>query len=135
MCFCPLEGEIVYSKPSNFYYWKPNSNVKNESSFAFEKPKGIPIIAFAIGNDIEVFSYYSHQSISLKDDSLIKEYIPNLSRLFDYSILECLFFLDREEISFGMISNIPYASKGKSWFTNMICSFFSHIILGKNGKN
>lgn len=135
MCFCPLKGEIVYSKPSNFYYWKPNPSVKDESSFAFEKPKGIPIIACAVGNDIEIFSYYSHHSVSLKDSLLIKEYILNLSRLFDYSISEYLFFLDSEELSFGMVSNIPYASRSKSWFSNMICSFFSHTILGKNGKN
>lgn len=135
MYFCQLEGEIVYSKPSNFYYWKPNPNIKDQTAFAFEKPKGIPIVACIVGDHTEVFSYYSHHPVSLKDYSLIKEQVLNLSRLFDYSIAEALFFLDNQEVSFGMISNIPYASRNKPWFSNMICSFFVHAILEKNGKN
>lgn len=135
MRFCQLEGEIVYSKPSNFYYWKPNPIIKDQTAFAFEKPKGIPIVACTTGTHIEVFPYESHHSISLKDYALIKEQILILSRLFNYSIAEALFFLDNQQVSFGMISNIPYASRNKPWFSNMICSFFVQAILEKDGKN
>lgn len=135
MCFCPLNGEIVYSNPSNFYYWKVGSNIENQTSFAFEKPKGIPIIACAIGSDVEVFSYDSHHNLSLEDSILIKKQMLKLSLLFEYPIAESLFFLNNEEISFGMISNIPYASRNKVWFSNMIHFFFENTIMEKNGKN
>lgn len=135
MHFCPLAGEIVYSNPSNFYYWKPNPNARNQTAFAFEKPKGIPVVAFIAENCTEVFPYHPHHHLSLEECSLIKEQSLNLSRLFDYHIAECLFFLDNQRFSFGMISNIPYASKNKSWFSTMVCSFFLDAIGGKNGKN
>lgn len=135
MRFCQLEGEIVYSKPSDFYYWKPNQTIKDKAAFAFERPRGIPILACTTETHTEVFPYQSHHAISLENYVLIREQILILSRLFNYSISEALFFLDNQEVSFGMISNIPYASRNKSWFSNMICSFFEQSIMEKDGKN
>lgn len=134
MYYCSLGGQIVYSDPFNFYYWKPNTEVKNKASFAFERPKGKPIIACIIGEEIEIFPYYSYEFLSLEEEKVIKQLSKNITKIFDYSISESLFFLDNEEINFGMITNIPYASKNKKWFSNIINSFFIKI-LERDEKN
>lgn len=130
--YCSLAKNIIYSEPFNYYYWKSNEKIKN-ASFAFEKPEGKPIIACIIGDEIEVFPHYTSDNLSIKDIKLAKEQCRALSKLFDYPIAECLFFLDDLKANFGMISNIPYASRKKKWFSGMINSFFTEI-MGKNGK-
>lgn len=130
--YCDLKRKVVYSEPFNFYYWRPNQDIKN-TSFVFERPEGKPVIACIIGNEIAVFSYYSIDKLSLRDIELVKEQCRALSRLFNYPIAECLFFLDDVEANFGMISNIPYASRNKKWFSGMINSFFTQI-MERDGK-
>ncbi len=130
--YCGLKGDVVYSEPFNFYYWKPSEEIKN-TSFVFERPKGKPIIACIIGDEIGVFSYYPQDKLSSRDSELVKEHCRALSRSFNYPIAECLFFLDDIEVNFGMISNIPYASRNKKWFSGMINSFFTQI-MERDGK-
>jgi hypothetical protein len=134
MRYCALNGEIVYSEPFNFYYWRSNTEANHETSFAFKRPKGKPIIACMIGDTIEVFSYYSYDPVPERDEEVIKALSKEISRLFDYSISESLFFLERGKVNFGMITNIPFASKNKKWFFSAINSFFIEK-LERNGKH
>lgn len=133
MNFSELEGEVIYSRPSNFYYWKPNSNLKDQTDFAFIKPKGIPIIACVLGNFIEFFFYDLNQKISEDVNCLLKDFSIKLLEIFKHSIAEILFFVDDGKITFGMISNVPYASKTKPWFSNLVSSFFENEIMQKKG--
>lgn len=134
MHYCTLRGEVIYSEPFNFYYWKPSTEVKYELSFAFERPKGKPIIACVIGDEIEIFPYYSHEFLSAEDVKVIEELSKDVAKLFNYPISESLFFLGNHKVSFGMITNIPYASRNKKWFLSMINSFFIKI-MGRDGKD
>lgn len=134
MQYCALGEEIVYSEPFNFYYWKPNTEVRHEASFAFERPKGNPIIVCVIGDEIEVFPYYSNESLFVQDAKVIKELSKNIAKLFSYPISESLFFLDNNEVNFGMITNIPYASRNKKWFPTRINSFFIKM-MERDGKD
>ncbi|MGK5595272.1 MAG: hypothetical protein ACSNEK_07945 [Parachlamydiaceae bacterium] len=134
MRYCELRGEIVYSEPFNFYYWKPNTKVKYEPSFAFERPPGKPIIVCVIGDEIEIFPYYSYESLSIEDIQLIKEISKEVAKLFDYPISESLFFIDNNKVSFGMITNIPYASRNKKCFSSMVSSFLIEI-MERDGKS
>jgi hypothetical protein len=131
--FCDLKGDLVYSEPFNYYYWKPGQKIRN-TAFVFEKPKGKPCVACLIGDQIEVFFYHSCDQLSEEYSNLVKEKSRIISQLFNYSIAECLFFIDDKDINFGMITNIPYASRHKNWFSYNINSFFTQII-GRNGKS
>lgn len=134
MNFCPLNERVIYSEPFNFYCWKSRPEARNASSFAFEKPEGKPIITCVMGDKVEVFPYCSQDQISLKEQEIIKTKGKILSNLFDYQISECLFFLDELHVSFGMISNIPYASRLKKWFSHMLDSFLI-TTMGRDGRD
>ncbi len=131
MDFCPLDGDLVYSNPFDFYYWKPNQNVVDidEASFAFIKPSGMPVVANIIGNTVRVFSYYTHDVVSLGTSDHIKEISLSIAPLFNYSIAEILFFVGDNSITFGMISNIPYASNKKDWFRQCVCLYFEKLLM------
>ncbi len=121
----------VFSTPNNYYYWKEsqNSNFQNNFSFAFKKPPGVPVVCLVFGKKIEIFSYYPNDEISVENYSIIKECAHEITRLFEYNIAEILFFSNACGVSFGMISNIPYASKNKIWFSSMLSSFIKTEVL------
>lgn len=121
---------FVYSTPHNYYFWKPCPDNNNNYSFAFERPVGEPIICCVIGDNVEVYAYQQDDQIHLSDSYLIKEIAFRLAHLFDSPISEILLFYDASKISFGMISNIPYASKNKPWFNTLLQSFLKKKLIG-----
>lgn len=116
-------SNLVYSTPHNYYFWKPNKDLHDSSSFAFERPPGIPIICSVAGDEVEVYPYQQDEQINSSGTLLFKELAFRLAHLFDSPIAEILLFFDTSLISFGMISNIPYASKNKPWFKSLLRSF------------
>jgi len=54
--------------------------------------------------------------------------------LFNYNIAEILFFIEGDDFTFGMISNIPFASNKKNWFHEKVCVYFEEE-LRKYGKS
>lgn len=136
MDFCPLEGDLVYSNPFDFYYWKPNQLVDiDNNSFAFLRPKGKPVVASLVGDNVQVFCCQTNDEIHSKMNLLLEEYAAQIARLFNYPIAEILFFVEDDSFIFGMISNIPYASSKKEWFFEDICAYFEENLLENNGKN
>lgn len=132
MKFCELTKNVVYSDPNNFYFWKPSEVKKEDFSFAFEKPDGLPVIGCVIGNHKTIFSYYENDHICEEMKSKILHSLDELQNLFGFSgILECLIFLDRKQINFGMVNNLLLASKNKSWFTKHVKLFFEKEIREK----
>jgi len=136
MDFCPLEEDLVYTNPFDFYYWRPNQNVVDvdRASFVFSKPKGKPVVACIIGEDVNIFCYYARDEISSKTESYLKEQSLLILNLFNYAIAEILFFIEGDDFTFGMISNIPYASNKKNWFHEKTCIYFEEE-LRKYGKS
>lgn len=137
MEFSPLEGNVVYSDPYNFYYWKSirdNVNFK-EISFAFVKPIGQPIVVFVTGNKVEAFYHEKSTEIPSTILPTLYQTALQLSKLFNYSICEILFFESKEVISFGMISNVPHGTSKKHWFPSSILFFFEREISRKYGTN
>lgn len=134
--FLPLKGDLVYSNPFDFYYWKPNHLVDIDNvSFAFLRPKGKPVVASIIGDKVKVFCCNTHDEIHSKMNLILQEYATQIYRLFNYPIAEILFFVEDDSFIFGMISNIPYASSKKEWFSEHVCAYFEVNLLENNGKN
>lgn len=119
----PEKQSLVFSSPHDYYYWKPGKAHKDCASFAFDKPKGSPHICCVIGNEAEVFPYQAEKKTSKNHLLILKKISHKLANIFNYGIAEILLFIDNEKISFGMISNIPYASKNKPWFSSLIKSY------------
>lgn len=137
MNYCKLDGDLVYTNPFDFYFWRPNRSLVDleQASFAFSKPQGQPVVACTIGPNIRVFPCDLKESISANTQSLVIENTLKLSKLFNYPVAEILFFSDNQALTFGMISSIPYASNRKPWFQEQATSYFDEVISGKYGNN
>lgn len=137
MEFCTLQGNLVYTTPFDFYYWKPNHDLidDDKSSFAFLKPSGKPVVACVIGDNIKIFSCEDSDGISMRMSSLLMKNTLLISHLFNYSIAEILFFVEEDNFTFGMISCVPYFSSKKKSFLENICHYFEDKLTGKNGKD
>jgi len=74
MDFCPWEEGLVYANPFDFYYWRSNQNLVDvdRASFVFSKPKGKPVVACVIGEDVNIFCCYAGDEISQKAESYLK---------------------------------------------------------------
>ncbi len=118
---------LVHSDPHDYYYWKPSKGLES-TSFAFERPKGIPVISCIAGEGVETFAYQSNENISSEHQPMLKEISRALANIFNFDIAEILLFLDDDKISFGMISNIPYASKKRPWFSSMLKTYIRNEI-------
>lgn len=121
---------LIYSTPHNYYLWKPSEDKHHSSSFAFERPVGIPIICCVIGNEVEIYPYKREYNIPLLDIQFIHEIALHLTQLFNFPISEILLFYNDSQITFGMISSTPYASRNKSWFNTMLQSFLKKCCQG-----
>jgi len=96
MSMCPYlhskENNVIYSSANNNYCWKPNTYEADSSSnsFAFIKPKGIPVICFIYGENVKVFPYDEKEILSSKQENLIKNNASTLKKIFNYKIAENL---------------------------------------------
>lgn len=124
---------IVYSTPYNYYYWKPSipSCKHEEINFCFSKPPGIPIVCSILGEEVFVFPYFADDPLSRSTNAKLTEISRQLTRLFEYSIAECLLFVDGKEVTFGMISNIPYASRKKEFFAPSLIQACNTLIFSE----
>lgn len=121
---------IIHSTPYNYYYWKPYvpSCKKKEINFSFSRPSGIPTICAILGEEVFVFPYFENTPLEQSIDFRLIPIAKQLAITFEYSIAECLLFVDEDKITFGMISNIPYASRKKDFFTSAIIQAFNKLI-------
>ena len=124
---------VIYSTPYNYYYWKPNipSCKSKEINFCFSRPPGVPIICSTIGNSVFVFPYFDNDMIKKSIEFKITTLISELTEIFDFFIAECLLFVDNTKVTFGMISNIPYASKKKIFFERELINEFNFLLLSE----
>jgi len=137
MEFCTLKGNLVYTNPFDFYYWKSNYDLIDidKTSFAFLKPPGKPVVGCVIGDNVEIFCCESSDEISITLNLHLRKNSLLISRLFNYSIAEILFFVEEESFTFGMISCVPYASNKKDWFPGNVSLYFEDKLMEKNGKS
>lgn len=137
MEFCTLQGNLVYTNPFDFYYWKPNHDLVDidKASFVFLKPPGKPIVGSVVGDHVKIFCCDSSDEISETMHLLLEKNSLLISRLFNHPIAEILFFVEEDNFIFGMISCIPYASNKKDWFPENVDRYFKDKLMEKNGKN
>lgn len=120
----------VHSMPYNYYYWKPDFPLceKEKINFSFSRPPGNPIICSIFAEDIFVFPYFEKTSIDQSMESQLIAVARKLATTFEYYIAECMLFVDGNKITFGMISNIPYASRKKDFFSPKLIQAFNTLI-------
>ncbi len=116
---------LVCSNPNNYYYWRPS--VK-DSSFAFVKPDGVPVVSSIVGKDVRIYQCEKSFSLTCDQANKIKLYSIQIAKLFSYRIFEILFFVNGKTICFGMSSPIPYYSSKIEGFQNRIIDYFNNII-------
>lgn len=130
-CYLKKTESLIYSNPFNYHLWKPNSNADSikEASLIFTTPEGIPIICSVFKNQAEIF-YYLPNSPEIPEGLIVQLKILGieLAKNFEYLIADLLFFVKDEQITFGMISNIPNMSANKSWFDGHVMKLFSQIL-------
>lgn len=131
---CPLGGTgVVYSMPYNYYYWRSDESlpIPADSSLAFVRPRGIPVIGCLVGTSFfKVFPYYSSDSLDAHQIQVLERIGPVLVKIFKYESAECLLFVEGNSITFGMISNVLYASKKKEWLAQAVIAALKNEILG-----
>ena len=128
--YCKLKKEdLILSSPFNYYFWKKNHEGEfDKGSFFIEKPYGFPVVSYVIGDFTEVTSYDSSFIIHENITSIINKISLEISILFKFKILEILFFVDGTNITFGMVTNIPYASVKKEHFKDKVKQYLKSII-------
>lgn len=121
---------LVCSNPFNYYYWRPGVNPyeNKDTNFYFLRPQGIPVVCSIIGEQVFAFPYLHGAILSEKMESKLLDIGQKLAVLFQYSVAESLLFVKGEEITFGMISNIPYTSKGKNFFSPCLIQAYNALI-------
>lgn len=130
--FASSRDDIVYTTPYNYYDWRPDPahNKRGKTSFSFMRPQGIPILACVVGNHVTIFPYRTEDFLPIRMKGLLDHHASLLAKTFDYHIAEILLFLDGDRITFGMISNIPYASKQKcTSFRQLVINEISNLLL------
>ncbi len=124
---------VVRTTPYNYYYWRPGvPSCKNEEvNFCFLRPPGDPIICSVLGKKVFVFPYLNQQNITELIESKLLKISQTLAIAFNYAIAECLFFVEGDKITFGMISNIPYASRRKEFFAPFLIQACNEFIFSE----
>ena len=112
------QENTVNSSIYNYYLWRPG--YKKETCFGFIKPKGVPILGSFFGTTAFTTPLDSQERVNSAVGDRLEGYICDLKRLFEFWIGECLFFVDGQTITFGMISNIPYATKKLPTFNQRV---------------
>lgn len=115
--------DIVYSQLYDYYFWKLNEKYENVSHvFAFKRPFGNPWLVLIIGDQVTVHHMDNSSPERLSD--VVEERIIGLAKqingLFSYPFADLLFFINDEEITFGMIHNVPLAGSRTENFESQI---------------
>lgn len=126
-----LKQEIISSNLYNFYWWK-TSEIKTDSQtlFLFKKPKGNPYLILTLGDNGYIYPLEQENSSRLSKSMAI--YIKSQCRLitknFGYFISEILLFIDQEKVTFGMITNYPFAAQYVDGFEENVVKFLDKYI-------
>jgi hypothetical protein len=94
---------IIYSHPLKVYNWRENL-VKQKNVFCFVKPKGIPYQVFMSFDSIVIQALTIETKIETKIEKQLINKVKNIANVFNHKIVEFLFFIDEEDITFGMMS-------------------------------
>lgn len=100
---CEMKGSLIFSSIYDYYNWKVDSSLpqKTEHIFCFKKPKGVPVFACQIGQEVHIRSEFdlSYQ---------IKEKLIQINKIIvkslNYFISESLYFIENGKIVFGCIN-------------------------------
>jgi hypothetical protein len=105
--------QAIFTHPYQFYYWKETAFEGKEQNnvFAIKKPKGQPVLASVIGDDVVL-----EAENALEVDEHIKQIALQINQSFKYCISEILFFVEGIKITFGMIYNLPFSTAYMSSF-------------------
>lgn len=125
--FAFSSGKWIQSTPFEYYYWKssPLSITNQPYCFLFKQPLGNPWIACTIGEQTKIYPHLQSSAQDSFQPELLKEIAGQVHAKFKTPISESLFFLAPEgEITFGMISDVPYVSSKFSWFDSMVEEWF-----------
>jgi hypothetical protein len=94
----------VFSDVYNFYQWQPNEQpVHEKASLVFLRPRGIPVLGFQC-NGIATFKRFDSLEIESSHKTLLTAAAAAMQVTFGYFIAEMLFFVDDDQVTFGMIS-------------------------------
>lgn len=117
-----MEKKAIFSSLYNFYSWKINeAPQKNDSVFAIKKPAGEPVLACVCGNQWFLRPIENQAFVIKKDDEKkIKSAAKKLHSKLGFFVSESLFFINGNEITFGMMHNIPSAASKYHDFESML---------------
>jgi hypothetical protein len=121
-------SKVVHTSPFNYYFWKPD--VKKESEFCFIRPEGNPVISSVVGDQGFAFPAKEDYILDTQEERITVA-SKKIADEFGYPIAESLWFVDGEHITFGMMSNIPYASKNKRFFQSSIIQALNAFYQGR----
>ena len=125
-----ISDRLIFSDPHNYRNWRPNGDqvCKNDWSFAFVRPRGIPVMCFIAGENTHIYQYRedSERKIPQESQCVLRAYASCFAKHFLFPISETLFFLNGDEITFGLISNVPCVSRAKPWFCSDVISFYDN---------
>lgn len=129
-------ADIVCSEDFKFLNWKPNlATNKERYIFAFLKPLGSPYLCLNIHDQVFLYALDPNSLVPLDSLNLKKSKknkIMAISRdinaLFEHFVSEVLVFVNKEDISFGMINNQLLAARKVPDFEQVIVkSFKKHL--------
>lgn len=113
----------ICTQPYDFYNWSEASCLDKEtdSLFCMKKPKGIPVLASIIGNDV-AFCYQEEmqETFLVELEEKLTEISLSISTHFQFFVSEILFFQEGNQTTFGMTYNLPISTCYMSSFESRV---------------
>ena len=116
------EDSIVYSEIYDYTNWKPNNKpVDKRLIFCFRRPKGKPIFAASLGDNILITPHENKNEITFPEKR-IKDIAIDIAKSFNLFISETLFFYDEknDNLSFAFSSPFINYSHNNERFNNFV---------------
>lgn len=121
------EGQTVFTSPYKIYYWRIGPCEKEmDNVFGIRKPKGTPVLAFYIDSQVQIFL---EENATISDDKKerVELFAKKTNQLFGYFCSEMLFFVDDDQVCFGMIHSCPWGAARSQNFEQVVVDTFEKI--------
>lgn len=117
---CLNKKALIYTHVYNFFNWSiTDKQAKEKHVFCFEKPQGIPVFIFSIGNQQLITA---ENALSAELAAKLKKLAREINKDFNYFISEILIFVEGVSLNFGCINQEVIRSTNNSQFDNFVCN-------------
>ena len=122
--FSPGDAEFarpIWTNPFDFYNWKVTASPEFSDlhPFVVERPLGMPIILYFIGDSTEAFPMEPGSKIDRSVKQRILDCVPTLRSTFKADLGEAIFFADGNDIVFGAFSHYLKTSMHRERFDSV----------------